>query len=221
MLVAKEIRDEIVKNKPCVFLNSFPKIFSWDELEHLINLRPFVNNKRFNIIDSQGYFWDNQAWLSDINTFPPSLLETELKKHHCYFSDCSRVNQNVNQICNEIESIFHSSAVDAHIYFTVADNLDGGFGIHWDYSHNLIVQVEGSTRFLLWDYYADQSVTDRVAESLPVDPLYDLILKPGDAIFVPMKSYHCALSQSKRLSISFPISLDNKFASQDRVWVKL
>lgn len=221
MYITKQIRREILEIKPCLFPNAFPKIFSWDELQRLINLRPFVNNKRFKIIESKGYNWDHQAWLSDMNTFPPSLLETELRKYHCYFSDSSRVNEQINQICNELENTFANSAVDAHIYFTIADNLNGGFGIHWDYSHNLIVQVEGNTRFLLWNHYADNSVTDRVTESLPVDPLYDVILNPGDAIFVPLRSYHRALSQTKRLSVSFPISFGNDAPSQDRHWVKL
>jgi len=73
----------------------------------------------------------------------------------------------------------------------------------------------------LWDYYADESVEERITESLPVDPVYNVILNPGDAVFVPLRSYHRALSQSKRLSVSFPASFGNDFPSQDRHWIKL
>ena len=221
MFITNQIRKQILELKPCHFTQSFSKIFSWKELENLLNLRPYVNAKRFKIINNKGYNWDRQAWMSDVNCFPPSLLADELKQHHCYFSDSSRVNRNVNTICSELESLFENSAVDAHIYFTLADNLEGGFGIHWDFSHNLIVQVEGSTRFLLWDYYADESEIERVAESLPVDPVYDVILNPGDAVFVPLRSYHRAISQTKRLSVSFPISLYEDSPPQDRHWIEI
>jgi len=221
MFISKEIRKQILEVKPNYFPQAFPKIFSWKELENLLNLRPFVNATRFKIINGKGYNWNRQAWMSDVNCFPPSLLADELKEHHCYFSDSSRVNKSVNSICSELENMFENSAVDAHIYFTIADILEGGFGIHWDYSHNLIVQIEGSTRFLLWDYYADETETERVVESLPVDPVYDVILNPGDAVFVPLRSYHRAMSQSKRLSVSFPISFGENSPPQDRYWLEI
>lgn len=221
MKIPAAIKKKILTEKPCYFEKSFSKIFSWEELERLLNLRPFVNSTRFKIINQKGYSWNNQAWLSDVNAFPPSLLKTELQENHCYFSDCSRVNSNINDLCGELEKTFPRSAVDAHIYFTISKNLKGGFGIHWDFSHNLIVQVEGSTRFELWDYYADQNTTERSVESLPIKPTVDVIMKPGDAVFVPLRSYHRATSQTKRLSVSFPISFNNENESQDRTWIKI
>lgn len=221
MYLSDHIKSKILESRPCYFPKSFPKIFSWDQLEKLLNLRPFVNNKRFKIIGEQNYSWENQTWLSDINTYPPSLLEIELKKHHCYFSDSSRVNKEINGICKELEDIFPECGADAHIYFTISDNLDGGFGIHWDYSHNLIVQVEGSTRFMLWDQSAEQGVKERNVKSLSQDPIYDVVLNEGDAVFVPFRYYHCAISQTKRLSVSFPISHNKFLQHQDRHWIEL
>ena len=216
-----QIQHQLEECKPCYLGNVFPKIFSWEELERLLNLRPFVNTRRLRVIDDEGYSWNDQAWLTEANTFPPSLLNNILKRKVCYLSDCSRVNKEINSICGELEDLFLNSAADAHIYFTVANTMEGGFGIHWDYSHNLIVQVEGNTRFLLWDVYAQQGETKRVVESLDQDPLVDVTLNPGDAIFVPMRSYHQAISQTKRLSVSFPISFDNELSSQDRKWIEL
>lgn len=221
MYLSQEIKDEILKCNPCHLSNAFPKIFSWGELEALLNLRPFVNNKRFKIINDRQYYWGVEGWLSDPNTYPPTLLEEELKKHVCYFLDSSRVNETINGICKELEETFFNSCSDAHIYFTIADTMEGGFGIHWDYSHNLIVQVEGNTRFLLWDVYAKENETERVVESLDKDPIVDVVMNPGDAVFVPLRSYHQAISQTKRLSVSFPISFNNEYPSQDRHWIKL
>lgn len=218
--ISKKTRLEILKLKPCVLLKEFPKIFSWDELERLINLRPFASNTRLRFINNESYQWGGQAWLTDPNTYPPSLIEEELKKYHCYFSDASRANEKLNKICGELENTFEGHASDAHIYFTTADTTAGGFGIHYDSAHNLIVQVEGSTRFMLWDVYVNKLASPRVVESLPVDPVIDVTLHPGDAVFVPMYSYHQALSQSKRLSVSFPVTAP-PVPPQDRHWVKL
>ena len=117
MLISQEIKDKILQCNPCYFINAFPKIFSWAELESLLNLRPFVNNKRFKVINDRQYQWGLEGWLSDSNTYPPTLLEEELKKYVCYFSDSSRVNAAVNNICKELEELFLNSCCDAHIYY--------------------------------------------------------------------------------------------------------
>ncbi len=216
-MIASKVKSEIEKLQPSHFINAFPNIFSWRELENLLNLRPFVNHQRLKFINKEEYSWNNQGWLTDVNTYPPTLLERELRTNLCSIIDASRVNKKVNSICKELESTFTNSCVDAHIYFTVAEDLSRGFGIHWDNSHNLIVQVEGSSRFQIWGC----DVKEKNVEHLEESPLIEVVMSSGDAIFVPMKVYHRAISLSKRLSISFPISYETKFEPQDRHWVEL
>ncbi len=151
-MIASKVKSEIEKLQPSHFINAFPNIFSWRELENLLNLRPFVNHQRLKFINKEEYSWNNQGWLTDVNTYPPTLLERELRTNLCSIIDASRVNKKVNSICKELESTFTNSCVDAHIYFTVAEDLSRGFGIHWDNSHNLIVQIEGSSRFQIYIY---------------------------------------------------------------------
>jgi len=221
MTIPHEVLSEIKNLTPKFYKNSFSKIFTWQELENLLNLRPFVNADRCRLINNEGYSWQRQNWLTDVNTFPPSLLHKELKSNVCYLMDASKVNESVNSVCKELEETFPGGSADAHIYFTIAETLDAGFGIHWDFSHNLIVQMEGSTRMQIWDKLAEPNFDDRSVETLYETPLIDVILNPGDAVFVPMYQYHRAESQTKRLSISFPISFNNELQSQDRHWIKL
>jgi hypothetical protein len=218
MFISKDLADELTGGKPSYFPASFEKLFSWEDLEQLLNLRPFVNSTRFHVTTGKGYTWENQGWLSDVNTFPPNLLNEIVQEHTCYLSDSSRVNKKVNGVCQELESLFSESSVDAHIYFTLAKNLEGGFGIHYDTSHNLIVQMEGKTRFKLWDVFAKQDDPRNVSE-IDESPVYDVILQPGDAVFVPMHSYHQAISQTKRLSVSFPVSFSSPYKAQNRHWI--
>lgn len=217
MHIQSNIIDEIKSVKPAFFNNAFTSILTWQELENLLNLRPFVNADRCKIINQKGYTWDRQTWLSDVNTFPPSILDTEIRNFHCYLSDASRVNEKINSICAQLEQTFAGGAADAHIYFNLAETPDNGFGIHWDFSHNLIVQVEGESKFQIWD---ETVVGDRNVSFLKEQPVIDVVMKPGDAVFVPLNVYHQATSLTKRLSVSFPISFNNETAPQERHWIK-
>ena len=218
MHIPQHVVDEIKQVKPAFFKSAFEKLFTWQELETLLNLRPFVNAERCKIMNDKAYTWERQSWMTELNSFPPSLLDAEIRQNHCYLQDASRVNEKVNAFCGELETVFPRGAVDAHIYYNLGENLNGGFGIHWDGSHNLIVQMEGETHFQIWD---ENVVGDRIVQFLNDKPVIDVVMQPGDAVFVPMNVYHQALSLSKRMSISFPVSMNNVTANQDRHWIKI
>lgn len=224
MHIPNKIKKSIKLVKPAFCKNAFDKFFSWKDLENLLNLRPFVNANRCKIIDfgeERFHVWKQQTWVSDISSFPPSILESEIKKSHCYLSDASRANKKINAICNELENTFIGGAADAHIYFNVSNNLNGGFGIHWDFSHNLIIQMEGETQFKVWDNTVFEDNKSKSPKSLKEKPIIDVVMKTGDALFIPLRVYHQALSKSKRMSISFPISFNNSTEKQERNWIKV
>ena len=50
------------------------------------------------------------------------------------------------------------------------------------------------------------------------DPVWDVDMNPGDAIWIPKYYPHLATSATPRMSVSFPISGDNL---QERDWVKI
>jgi len=218
MYIQSDVIDEIKLIKPAFFKNAFEKLFTWQELENLLNLRPFVNDDRCKMINQKKYTWELQSWLTDVNTYPPSLLDAEIRQNHCYLQDASRANKKINAVCEQLESIFPRGSADAHIYFNISENDSSGFGIHWDGSHNLIVQMEGETQFQIWD---DNIIGDRIVQFLNEEPIIDVVLQSGDAVFVPMNTYHRATSKTKRFSISFPISMNDVTANQDRHWIKI
>lgn len=226
MFENQEVFKNIKSLKPAFFKRAFPKIFSWDELEHLLNLRPFINNRRLVITDlgEKTYSWERQSYMSDINTFPPSLLDDDILKNHvCYLYDSSRVNQYTNNIAFNIERTFPGSSTDAHIYFSVGDNLTEGFGIHMDTLYVLVVHVEGKSRLRIWDPSVTEEMGgDRIrVKELDYTPIIDEIMETGDAAFIPVNTYHCVTSLTKRLSVSFPITMVSETPPQDRHWIKL
>lgn len=213
----RDISDKIKSFKPFYESNLISDLFSWKELESLLNLRPFVNNQRFTIVNDKNYEWNYCSWLTDPNSFPPDLIQQVIKENVCYLRDCSRVNKKINYLCKELEQIT-DYPTDAHIYFSVTETPVKGFGVHWDQSHNLIVQIEGESRFQVWGETTDK--TYRGIEKPEEDPILDVIMKPGDVIFIPILFLHSATSLTKRLSISFPMAIDNKL-HQSRDWVTI
>lgn len=200
-------------------------LFSWTELERLLNLRPFTNKKRFTSVDDLSREWVithrtkfNSAWLTDYDSYPPEVIKYFINNSVCYLRDCSRVNEKINSICAELERLtLHPS--DAHIYFCLTDNLGSGFGPHWDNQHNLIIQVEGETHFRIWGKTTEWN---RFRVNEPKEsPLIDVVMKPGDSVFVPAHYVHCATSLMKRLSVSFPLTKSDKDLHQSRDWITL
>jgi hypothetical protein len=206
--------------KPAYQKDAIKNIFSWKEFETLINLRPFASASRLIFVSKDKYGWPDQAWLSDLNTYPPSLLKVVLKEKMGYFSDCTRINSKINDISKRLDELT-GCATDAHIYFSLIDNdiSNVGFGIHTDSSHNLIVQVEGNTRLEIWDI---KDTPQKNIDSLDKSPIIDVILSPGDIVYVPAYFWHRATSKTKRLSISFPSAVDfSKEMCQDRTWLNI
>lgn len=213
-----EILNNLKDEKPVLLPNALNGIFSWNELVNALNLRPFVSASRMKTLKDIPYSWQNQAWLSDINTFPPSLLDKVVKENVCVLIDSSRVSFNLNEICNQLEEHFKLGAADAHIFFTLSENIDQGYGIHWDPSHNLIVQVEGTSTIKIWDEW---SVRNRAVESLEKAPVIDTVLNPGDVAFVPKNYYYKHSITSKAMTICFPVIFNEECGKQERYWIKL
>jgi hypothetical protein len=221
----KEITQKIREFQPFYETELITDLFSWNELESLLNLRPFTNKKRFITTDDATEDWQlstrlrfYSSWLTDYESYPPEIIQYFIKNSVCYLRDCSRVNKKINSICGELEQITKRPA-DAHIYFCLTDNLKSGFGSHWDNQHNLIVQVEGKTHFRIWDK-TNNFDSNRVNEPKQ-NPLIDVVVTPGDVVFVPAHYVHCATSLMKRLSVSFPMTNNPGDLQQSRNWISL
>ena len=55
-------------------------------------------------------------------------------------------------------------------------------------------------------------------------PMLDVIMNPGDIVYIPMNHWHQGISHTKRLSISFPMaesSHDQTTYFEDRNWIKI
>ena len=195
--------------KPKFVKQYYPELFSWKELEYLINIRPLMTQERCKILFQEETFfeWPSTNWQKDENCYPPTLIRKLIEENVCYFTDMSRCTEKINAFAKNIEDEYKRQT-DAHIYMCRNIELEHPFGIHSDDNDNIIVQCEGITNFKVW--------------SKSEELILDVDMESGDAIWIPMYYPHLATSKTKRLSVSFPINKNYiEQSREDRKWVKI
>jgi ribosomal protein L16 Arg81 hydroxylase len=209
---------EITLNKPEIFRKVFfPSIFTWEDVDTCLNSLPFYlnaedpnfftyielinhesGNKSDPIIPCNNYEWPGL-------THDVSFIFERIKLGDTFIiSNLSRFNKDINDICKFLEDSTGTPA-DAHLYGSLSTH-SKSFGIHRDNPHNIIVQIDGSCIWKVWE-----------EEVLVIDD----ILYPGDVIYVPSLYYHQAIPAGKRLSISFPFGVTTNNKNVDRNWYTL
>jgi ribosomal protein L16 Arg81 hydroxylase len=124
-------------------------------------------------------------------------------------------NERVTEIVREFSRVFGDAIVGSHLY----SSLEGGesFGYHFDSPMNIILQVEGQSRVCVSDMRAMHCTSPEILSmlgdqrnilnsKLEETTCLDLILEPGDAIYIPYKQFHKIEGLTDRISLSFPIS---------------
>ena len=196
------------------------KLFTWKELEHLINIRPLMDEKRVLVLNDEKFRWnDNDVWTINPDCYPPTLLKELIETQVCYIKEMSRATEKINAFAAQLEKIYRLPT-DAHIYSCKNPDLKHPFGIHFDESHNVIVQCEGKTNFKVWDKVRGKE-QNNCDMKLNEDPLLDVEMNSGDASWIPAYYPHLATSRTSRLSVSFPSTELNDPFLQNRQWVKL
>ena len=208
--------------------NYKPDLLSWNEMANIINNRPLMNDKRVKLLaNSRRYEWLCTKWTKDPNCFPPSLIRKLLDNIMMYFVDMSRATEKINDFAKNIEDDY-GKQTDAHIYVCRNLEIKHHFGIHYDFNHNLIVQCEGMTNFKVWDEVKNvdrnlKGIGINTRMEMDAEPIIDVDMESGDAIWIPKHFPHLATSLTPRLSVSFPLSeySDTNVIGEDRTWITL
>ena len=208
--------------------NYKPDLLSWNEMANIINNRPLMNDKRVKLLaNSRRYEWLCTKWTKDPNCFPPSLIRKLLDNIMMYFVDMSRATEKINDFAKQMEDDY-GKQTDAHIYVCRNLEIKHHFGIHYDFNHNLIVQCEGMTNFKVWDEVKNvdrnlKGIGINTRMEMDAEPIIDVDMESGDAIWIPKHFPHLATSLTPRLSVSFPLSeySDTNVIREDRTWITL
>ena len=203
-----------------------PNLLSWNELAYLINIRPLMTKERVKLLDPQKreFKWKCTGWHRNPDCYPPSLIRLLLDEMVIYFTDMSRATKNLNDFASKVEDEYQKQT-DAHIYVCQNPELEHPFGAHYDDAHNIIVQCEGQTHFKIWKEVENKNFEKGANLNLDLkeDPILDIVMNPGDALWVPMFFPHHAISLTPRLSVSFPFTPRGSLtkANEDRNWITL
>tara|TARA_R100001079_G_C4422164_1_gene140296 strand:- start:37 stop:708 length:672 start_codon:yes stop_codon:yes gene_type:complete len=208
--------------------NYKPDLLSWNEMANIINTRPLMNDKRVKLLgNTRRYEWLCSKWTKDPNCFPPSLIKKLLENIMIYFVDMSRATEKINDFAKHLEDDY-GKQTDAHIYVCRNLKIKHHFGVHYDFNHNLIVQCEGKTNFKVWDEVKNvdrnlKGIGINTRLEMEVEPIMDVDMESGDAIWIPKHFPHLATSLTPRLSVSFPLSeySDTNLIREDRTWITL
>ena len=119
-------------------------------------------------------------------------------------------NRDTIELLSKFESLFNvRSAI--HVYCGLESS--HSFPIHNDYPSNFIIQIEGITK---WQVFNNRSSTlfkaGAVTETIPgkvidkslLDLAFEVELAPGDALYLPSRCFHAAYPSEKRISLSIP-----------------
>ncbi len=201
-----------------------PELLSWEELSNLVNQTQLMTQQRIRVNFPEEYAkslsWPNTRWCLDETAVPAVILKDIIERYVCYFREMSRSTKKINDFAKSIEDTYNMPT-DAHIYTCKNLDIDHPFGIHYDNSHNIIVQCEGETNFKVWDIIKEKD-QPQANMSITDIPLLDVDMKPGDAIWIPKSYPHLATSHTPRMSVSFPFIREREDEPiQNRDWIQL
>ena len=114
------------------------------------------------------------------------------------------LNNNLKELIKFLEA-YTGMQFDSHVYCGRVGSKS--YSYHCDVSHNLILQCQGQTRWRVYPLITKQSMT---FSEMKLSPVIDIVMNPGDIIWVPMFQVHYAEPITDRISVSFPFSLPCK-----------
>lgn len=146
-------------------------------------------------ISSENYIvqtpWENRYDMNKLRTF--------WEECYSFIVHGSNVTPNVRQLIEEVEKD-HNVDAQSHIYMGKYGSRS--FSIHADNPDNLIVQCIGKSKVTVYNEYADISGCCIDAN---VTIKEEVILEPGNSIYIPSLQYHLFEPLTDRLSISIPM----------------
>jgi hypothetical protein len=178
-------------------------LVNWNVVEECLNLNLFkfeiISNSSKQNIYQTNYFWYSTP-VQDKNYIFNSILSGAT------FVLLEYRNKYTSELLYEIEKNF-DVVCDAHVYGGISTN-SKSFSPHVDIPSNFIVQVEGETLWRIYkntasDLFSQEEINSTSTRNdLELD--FEVMMTPGDILYIPARRFHEAIPNGKRLSISIP-----------------
>lgn len=226
-IISKKILEKVknFSNVPFVLKQSFnyKDLIHWKEIENYLNDNYSITKEQLGIIDTNRHMFNppmgDYSW-SLIKRYVPQEIFSLINSGNSFvLFNMNRFNKELNSLANEIESGLNGISLDLHI-FGGLKSICQSFTIHKDTSYNLIFQIDGKSRWMV--YNSDSNLPINLESDDQLNLLVDTTLDPGDVIYIPVNNYHKCIPMGKRLSISvcFVPTFDGNFC-KNREWFTL
>jgi len=195
------------KDAPVVlkgFLENPSQYVTWQDVEDVINKDScYIELIRDQLkVDIPGFKY---FWYGKHTHYKKFIFDAINSGDTFIINQYTNWKKEINDLCASIEAVY-DVVVDAHVYGGLMSNCKS-FKPHVDIPANFICQIEGTTH---WQVYKNQSSAllnhyQTNTLSIPEDTLeveIDVMLEPGDVIYLPSRTFHGAFPSGKRLSIS-------------------
>jgi len=155
-------------------------------------VKKFINQNIFNWDDFNNLLKTHKKSLIetiDQNRVKNKILNNEdLNNKTIIFSKVLNHKKEFEYLTNffklKIPELNKSIRNDVHIYAGL-NEVSKSFGEHFDQSANFILQTEGKSRWI-------------------VSSFLDVVMEPGDVVYIPKLYAHECIPLTKRISLSFP-----------------
>jgi ribosomal protein L16 Arg81 hydroxylase len=197
-------------DKPHHFKNFLPNVsefLSWADVEKCMNYPALYN---FEMIGPDNVKIEipmhKKAWVFSKPVQDKAFMFDHINRGYGFvIMDYGFYSDKTNELLKTFETIYDVNAA-IHVY----GGLQGSksFGIHEDYPANFIIQAEGTTHWKIFNnrishLYRTGTMNGKLRDE-DLDLALDVVLEPGDGLYIPARMYHQAMPGGKRLSMSVP-----------------
>ena len=207
-MVKDEVFERIAKNKDEAFILSnacFPdSILTWSQVEQYINDN--IHNSTIVSIGQDGR--RSNVYRSTEHSSADTVgLVQEIKDGNSFvLNSMERYTKGLFYASNILSQI-HNKYVTTNIYGGLK-NTSKSFNTHYDEQYVLILQLDGTSNWTIFDGLADG--TTKILDDdkhLKIDVSGALL--PGDVLYIPYMRYHKCIPSSKRLSASISVDYNS------------
>ncbi len=214
-------------DSPRVWRRAVPKFVRWKDAENALNA-PW--NHIITVIDDNGKRMDldmvEEPWFYKRVPKKEQLFDLVNNGYTINICQYGHGNTYIESLLKTIESTF-DGCCDAHLFVTSGrDNSHPSFKPHFDKPCNFIMQMEGKTR---WKVYNERCSALLEGSDPPYTPsqdeltiAIDTVLEEGDVLYFGSRYYHnTEHTEGSRLSVSIPIWFPKRCECSDRKHYKL
>lgn len=199
----------------------FSNVFSWNDLNYLLNMTTVWTSDSLNLVLNKKKIPPEEYCQVSIGRNGSEVYQPDRDKIKNWLekgstliaNDVDALNPAISSIANIFENELSAKA-QCNIYFSIKGHQ--GFDIHFDMHEVFALHIIGEKKWKLYENRLDKPINNQQFSNM-LDPEFcrnncgkvadEIIMKPGDVLYIPRGQYHEALASSdSSLHLTFGIT---------------